>query len=68
MKSKRTEKEILAQFIDKLDDEGEKILYCPPVYGICDGKLYVITTAGYGGETYNVRGAMMFVIDIEKDL
>lgn len=24
------------------DDPTEKILYCPPVYGICDGKLYML--------------------------
>ena len=23
------------------DDKTERILYCPPVYGICDGKLYM---------------------------
>lgn len=30
-----TELEILAE------DPTEKILYCPPVYGICDGRLYM---------------------------
>lgn len=24
------------------DDKSGKILYCPPVYGICDGKLYML--------------------------
>ena len=24
-----------------IDDPSGKILYCPPVYGICDGKLYM---------------------------
>ncbi|MBQ4574904.1 MAG: helix-turn-helix domain-containing protein [Clostridia bacterium] len=24
------------------DDKSEKILYCPPVYGICDDKLYML--------------------------
>ena len=27
-------------------DKSEKILYCPPVYGICDGKLYIIAALG----------------------
>jgi len=31
-----TELEILCQ------DKNEKILYCPPVYGICDGRLYML--------------------------
>ncbi|MBE6930465.1 MAG: exo-alpha-sialidase [Ruminococcaceae bacterium] len=24
------------------EDKSEKILYCPPVYGVCDGKLYML--------------------------
>lgn len=24
------------------DDKSEKIMYCPPVYGVCDGKLYML--------------------------
>ena len=24
------------------EDKSEQILYCPPVYGICDGKLYLL--------------------------
>ena len=24
------------------DDKSEKIMYCPPVYGICDDKLYML--------------------------
>jgi len=24
------------------EDRSERILYCPPVYGICDGKLYML--------------------------
>lgn len=31
-----TEPEIIAE------DKSESILYCPPVYGICDGKLYML--------------------------
>lgn len=31
-----TDAEIIAE------DKTEKILYCPPVYGICDGKLYML--------------------------
>lgn len=31
-----TEQQIIA------DDKSEKIMYCPPVYGICEGKLYML--------------------------
>lgn len=33
-----TEKEIIA----KPEEGSDNILFCPPVYGICDGKLYIL--------------------------
>jgi len=41
------------------------ILYCPPVYGVCDDKLYLFLNEMVGPDL--VHGVDLFVFDEEKD-
>ncbi len=47
------------------DDPTAKILYCPPVYGICDGKLYMFINEMVGADLMHALD--LFVFDEEKD-
>lgn len=46
-------------------DESEKILYCPPVYGICDGKLYMLMNQMVGADL--IHSLDLYVLNEETD-
>ena len=54
-----TEPEIIA------DDPSGKILYCPPVFGICDGKLYLFINEMVGADLMHALN--LYGFDEEKD-
>lgn len=47
------------------DDPDAKILYCPPVYGICDGKLYMFVNEMISADFMHALD--LFVYNEEKD-
>lgn len=47
------------------DDEGASIMYCPPVYGICDGKLYMFINEMVGADL--IHAIDLFVFDEIED-
>ncbi len=47
------------------DDKTEKIWYCPPVYGICDGKLYMLINEMVGTDL--IHALDLFVYDESLD-
>ena len=54
-----TEMEIIAQ------DESCQILYCPPVYGICDGKLYLLMNQMVGADL--IHSLDLYVLNEQTD-
>ena len=54
-----TELEILCE------DKSEKILYCPPVYGICDDKLYMLVNQMVGPD--HMHALDLYVLNNETD-
>jgi hypothetical protein len=47
------------------DDPTAKIWYCPPVYGICDGKLYMLINEMVGTDL--IHALDLFVLDEKSD-
>ena len=47
------------------DDESGNILYCPPVYGVCGGKLYMLLNEMVGADL--IHALDLFVYDEEAD-
>ena len=47
------------------DDESGKIMYCPPVYGISDGKLYMLLNEMVGPDL--IHSLDLFLYDEESD-
>lgn len=47
------------------DDESAKIMYCPPVYGICDGRLYMLVNEMVGADL--IHAIDLFVLDENED-
>lgn len=47
------------------DDSEEKIIYCPPVYGICDDKLYMFINEMTAPD--HMHALDLFVFDEHKD-
>jgi len=47
------------------DDPSANILYCPPVYGICDGKLYMLVNEMVGADL--IHALDLFVYDEKSD-
>ena len=48
-----------------VDDESAKIMYCPPVYGICGGKLYMLINEMVGADL--IHALDLFVFDEKQD-
>lgn len=46
-------------------DKSEKILYCPPVYGICDGKLYMLMNQMVGADL--IHSLDLYILNEETD-
>ena len=55
-----TEPEIIAE------DQSGKILYCPPVYGICDGRLYMLMNQMVSAD--HIHALELYVLNKETDL
>ena len=47
------------------DDKSGKILYCPPVFGICDGKLYMLMNQMVGADL--MHSFDLYVLNEETD-
>lgn len=47
------------------DDTTDKIWYCPPVYGVCDGKLYMLINQMVGVDL--IHALDLFVYDEESE-
>lgn len=47
------------------DDPTEKLLYCPPVYGICHDKLYMLINEMVAPD--HIHALDLFIFDEEKD-
>ncbi|MBP3436423.1 MAG: helix-turn-helix domain-containing protein [Clostridia bacterium] len=47
------------------EDKSEKILYCPPVYGICDGKLYMLLNQMVSAD--HMHSLDLYVLNKETD-
>ena len=47
------------------DDGSERIIYCPPVYGICDDKLYMLINEMVKAD--HIHALDLFVLDEESD-
>lgn len=47
------------------DDPTAEILYCPPIYGICDGKLYMLINEMVGAD--DMHALDLYVLDEEQD-
>jgi len=47
------------------DDKSERILYCPPVYGICDGKLYMLVNQMVAPD--HIHSLDLYVLNNETD-
>lgn len=54
-----TETEILCS------DESEKILYCPPVYGICDDRLYMLVNQMVAAD--HIHSLDLYILNNETD-
>lgn len=54
-----TEAEVIAE------DKSERILYCPPVYGICDGKLYMFINQMVSAD--HMHSLDLYVLNKESD-
>ena len=48
-----------------VDDSTEDIMFCPPVYGVCDGKLYLFLNQMVAAD--HIHSLDLFVLDEEKD-
>ncbi len=48
-----------------VDDPTEKILYCPPVYGICNDRLYLLINEMVAPD--HIHALDLFIYDNEKD-
>lgn len=55
----RTDLEILCE------DKSEKILYCPPVYGICDDKLYMLVNQMVAPD--HMHSLDLYILDNKTD-
>ncbi len=54
-----TEPEIIAE------DKSGSILYCPPVYGICDGKLYMLMNQMVSAD--HIHSLDLYILNEESD-
>ncbi|MBQ8835969.1 MAG: exo-alpha-sialidase [Clostridia bacterium] len=53
------------EVIDEQVNDGDSILYCPPVYGICDGKLYMFVSEMVAPD--RIHALNLYVLDEETD-
>lgn len=49
-----------------VDHKDESIIYCPPVYGICDGKLYMLINEMLGGDLMHALDLYVLNKDTDK--
>lgn len=47
------------------EDKSEKILYCPPVYGVCDGRLYMLVNQMVAPD--HMHALDLYVLNNETD-
>jgi len=47
------------------DDKSEKIMYCPPVYGICDDKLYMLVNQMVAPD--HIHSLDLYILNAETD-
>ena len=47
------------------DDKSEKMMYCPPVYGICDDKLYMLVNQMVAPD--HIHSLDLYVFNTERD-
>lgn len=53
------------EVIDEQADGGDSILYCPPVYGICEDKLYLLANEMVAPD--HIHALNLYVLDAETD-
>ena len=47
------------------DDKNEKMMYCPPVYGICDDKLYMLVNQMVAPD--HIHSLDLYILNAETD-